>query len=313
MGGNECPLTRADMITLTRAAVDQGVTFFDTAEAYGPLESERIVGEALEPVRDQVVIATKFGFDFDPQSGERRGGPNSRPDHIRQVVDEMLQRLRTDRIDLLYQHRVDPTVPIEDVAGTVKDLIGEGKVLHFGLSEPGPDTIRRAHAVQPLTAIQNEYSMLWRGPEDVILPQCEELGIGFVCWAPLGMGVTTGTINPYTRFAEGDFRGAVPRNAPDALAANMPLVQLIQEWAVRKGATAAQISLAWLMAQRPWIVPIPSATRTAHLLEDLGAEEVAFSDDELQELNTALAGITIHGDRLPPAVLAQTGVEAPAL
>ncbi|KXF49150.1 aldo/keto reductase [Rhodococcus sp. SC4] len=304
---------RADMITLTRAAVDQGVTFFDTAEAYGPLESERIVGEALEPVRDQVVIATKFGFDFDPQSGERRGGPNSRPDHIRQVVDEMLQRLRTDRIDLLYQHRVDPTVPIEDVAGTVKDLIGEGKVLHFGLSEPGPDTIRRAHAVQPLTAIQNEYSMLWRGPEDVILPLCEELGIGFVCWAPLGMGVTTGTINPYTRFAEGDFRGAVPRNAPDALAANMPLVQLIQEWAVRKGATAAQISLAWLMAQRPWMVPIPSATRTAHLLEDLGAEEVAFSDDELQELNTALAGITIHGDRLPPAVLAQTGVEAPAL
>ncbi|MBV6760316.1 aldo/keto reductase [Rhodococcus opacus] len=303
--------SRADMITLTRAAVDQGVTFFDTAEAYGPLESERIIGEALEPVRDQVVIATKFGFDFDPQSGERRGGPNSRPDHIRQVVDEMLQRLRTDRIDLLYQHRVDPTVPIEDVAGAVKDLIAEGKVLHFGLSEPGPETIRRAHAVQPLTAIQNEYSMLWRGPEDVILPLCEELGIGFVCWAPLGMGVTTGTINPYTRFTQGDFRAAVPRNAPDSLAANMPLVQLIQEWAVRKGATAAQISLAWLLAQRPWIVPIPSATRTAHLLENLGAEEVTFSDDELQELNSALAGITIHGDRLPPAILAQTGVEAP--
>ncbi|MFC9358900.1 aldo/keto reductase [Rhodococcus sp. NPDC057014] len=303
--------SRADMVTLTRAAVDQGVTFFDTAEAYGPLESERIIGEALEPVRDQVVIATKFGFDFDPQSGERRGGPNSRPDHVRQVVDEMLQRLRTDRIDLLYQHRVDPTVPIEDVAGAVKDLIGEGKVLHFGLSEPGPETIRRAHAVQPLTAIQNEYSMLWRGPENVILPLCEELGIGFVCWAPLGMGVTTGTINPYTRFTEGDFRAAVPRNAPDSLAANMPLVQLIQEWAVRKGATAAQISLAWLLAQRPWIVPIPSATRTAHLLENLGAEEVTFSDDELQELNTALAGITIHGDRLPPAILAQAGVEAP--
>ena len=306
------PVTsREDMVTLTRTAVDQGVTFFDTAEAYGPFESERIVGEALEPVRDQVVIASKFGFDIDPQTGERRGGPNSRPDHIRRVVGEMLQRLRTDRIDLLYQHRVDPTVPIEDVAGTVKDLIAEGKVLHFGLSEPGLETIRRAHAVQPLTAIQNEYSMLWRGPEQQILPLCDELGIGFVCWAPLGMGVTTGAINPSTRFAQGDFRAMVPRNAPDALAANMPLVQLIQDWAVRKGATAAQISLAWLMAQRPWIVPIPSATRTAHLLENLGAEEVTFGGEELAELNTGLAGITIHGDRLPPAVLAQTGVEAP--
>ena len=302
--------SRADMVTLIRTAVDQGVTFFDTAEVYGPLESERIVGEALQPVRDEVVIASKFGFDVDPQTGQRRGGPNSRPDHIRQVVDRMLQRLRTDRIDLLYQHRVDPTVPIEDVAGTVKDLIAQGKVRHFGLSEPGPQTIRRAHAVQPLTAIQNEYSMLWRGPENQILPICAELGIGFVPWAPLGMGFTTGTITPFTRFAEGDFRAQVPRNSPENLAANMPLVQLISDWAVRKGAAPAQISLAWLMAQQPWIVPIPSTTRTAHLAENLGAEEVTFSGDELRELNTALAAITIHGERLQPAALAQTGVEA---
>ena len=302
--------SRADMVTLIRTAVDQGVTFFDTAEVYGPLESERIVGEALQPVRDEVVIASKFGFDVDPQTGQRRGGPNSRPDHIRQVVDRMLQRLRTDRIDLLYQHRVDPTVPIEDVAGTVKDLIAQGKVRHFGLSEPGPQTIRRAHAVQPLTAIQNEYSMLWRGPENQILPICAELGIGFVPWAPLGMGFTTGTITPFTRFAEGDFRAQVPRNSPENLAANMPLVQLISDWAVRKGAAPAQISLAWLMAQQPWIVPIPSTTRTAHLAENLGAEEVTFGGDELRELNTALAAITIHGERLQPAALAQTGVEA---
>ena len=308
------PVTnRADMVTLIRTAVDQGVTFFDTAEVYGPLESERIVGEALQPARDKVVIASKFGFDVDPQTGQRRGGPNSRPDHIRRVVDEMLQRLRTDRIDLLYQHRVDPTVPIEDVAGTVKDLIAQGKVKHFGLSEPGPQTIRRAHAVQPLTAIQNEYSMLWRGPENQILPICAELGIGFVPWAPLGMGFTTGTITPYTRFAEGDFRANVPRNTPENLSANMPLVQLIQDWAVRKGATPAQISLAWLMAQQPWIVPIPSATRTAHLAENLGAEEVTFTADELRDLNAALAGLRIHGERLPPAALAQAGVEAPPL
>jgi aryl-alcohol dehydrogenase-like predicted oxidoreductase len=305
--------SRADMVTLVRTAVDQGVTFFDTAEVYGPLESERIVGEALQPVRDEVVIASKFGFDVDPQTGQRRGGPNSRPDHIRQVVDRMLQRLRTDRIDLLYQHRVDPAVPIEDVAGTVKELIAQGKARHFGLSEPGLQTIRRAHAVQPLTAIQNEYSMLWRGPENQVLPLCAELGIGFVPWAPLGMGFTTGTITPFTRFAEGDFRAQVPRNSPENLAANMPLVQFIQDWAVRKGATPAQISLAWLMAQHPWIVPIPSTTRTAHLAENLGAEEVTFTDDELRDLNAALAAITIHGERLQPAALAQTGVEAPPL
>ncbi|CAM3558899.1 aldo/keto reductase [Mycolicibacterium frederiksbergense] len=308
------PVTsRDDMITLIRTAHDQGVTFFDTAEAYGPLESERIVGEALQPVRDQVVIASKFGFDIDLQTGERRGGRNSRPDHIRTSVDAMLQRLRTDHIDLLYQHRVDPAVPIEDVAGTVKDLIGEGKVRHFGLSEPGPQTVRRAHAVQPLTAIQNEYSMLFRGPERDILPLCEELGIGFVPWGPVGMGFTTGTITPFTRFAEGDFRAAVPRNSPENLAANMPLVQLIQDWAVRKGATPAQLSLAWLMAQRPWIVPIPSTTRMGHLADNLGAEQVTFSAEELRELNAAVAAIPIRGERLAPQVLAQTGVEAPPL
>jgi aryl-alcohol dehydrogenase-like predicted oxidoreductase len=303
--------SRQDMVDLVRTAADQGVTFFDTAEAYGPFESERILGEALQPVRDEVVIASKFGMDLDPATGERRGGLNSRPDHIRQAVDAMLQRLKTDRIELLYQHRVDPNVPIEDVAGTVKDLIAEGKVRHFGLSEPGIETIRRAHSVQPLAAIQNEYSMLWRGAEAEVLPVCEELGIGFVCWAPLGMGFTAGAINPSTRFAEGDFRAAVPRNTPKALTANMPLLHLLQDWAVRKGSTPAQISLAWLMAQRDWIVPIPSTTRLPHLLENLGAEEVTFSSDELRDLNSALSAITIQGDRLPSAALAMTGVEAP--
>nr|WP_143642638.1 aldo/keto reductase [Streptomyces sp. IB201691-2A2]TRO58902.1 aldo/keto reductase [Streptomyces sp. IB201691-2A2] len=305
------PVTsRKDMVALIRTAVDQGVTIFDTAEAYGPFESERIVGDALRPVRDKVVIASKFGWDIDPDTGARNG-LNSRPHHIRRAVDGMLKRLRTDHIDLLYQHRVDPTVPIEDVADTVKDLIAQGKVLHWGLSEPGLQTVRRAHAIQPLTAIQNEYSTLWRGPEERVLPLCEELGIGFVCWAPLGMGFTTGTMSPYTRFAEGDRRTAFPRNSRDNLAANMPLVQLLQDWAVRKGATPAQIDLAWLLAQKPWIVPIPSTTRLSHLLENIGAEEVRFSPDELQELNSAVARITIHGDRLPPEALAMTGVEAP--
>jgi aryl-alcohol dehydrogenase-like predicted oxidoreductase len=303
------PGDRDQMIALLRTAVERGVTFFDTAEVYGPFVNEELVGEALRPVRDQVVIATKFGFAFDEQG--RQTGLSSRPDSIRRAVDGSLQRLGIDTIDLLYQHRVDPDVPIEDVAGTVGELISGGKVRHFGLSEPGPETVRRAHAIQPLTAIQNEYSMLWRGPEAQILPLCEELGIGFVCWAPLGYGFTTGTISPFTRFAEGDFRAVVPRNTPENLAANMPLVQLLQEWAVRKGATPAQLSLAWLTAQKPWIVPIPSATRIPHLLEDLGAEDVTFSADELQELTTALAGIQIHGDRLPAPVLALSGVEAP--
>ncbi|AQU70102.1 aldo/keto reductase [Streptomyces niveus] len=305
------PVTsRKDMVALIRTAVDQGVTFFDTAEAYGPFESERIVGDSLRPVRDDVVIATKFGWDIDPDTGARNG-LNSRPEHIRRAVDGMLKRLRTDHIDLLYQHRVDPTVPIEDVADTVRDLMAQGKVLHWGLSEPGLQTVRRAHAIQPLTAIQNEYSTLWRGPEENVLPLCEELGIGFVCWAPLGMGFATGTMSPYFQFAQDDRRTAFPRNSRDNLAANMPLVQLLQDWAVRKGATPAQIDLAWLLAQKPWIVPIPSTTRLSHLLENIGAEEVKFSRDELAELNDAVARITIQGDRLPPEALAMTGVEAP--
>ncbi|GLY06424.1 MULTISPECIES: aldo/keto reductase [Actinoplanes] len=302
--------SRPDMIKVIRTAVDQGVTFFDTAEVYGPLESERIVGEALEPVRDRVVIATKFGFEVDQQTGER-GGLNSRPEHIKQAVDGMLGRLRTDHIDLLYQHRVDPQVPIEDVAGAVKELITAGKVRHWGLSEPGVQTIRRAHAVQPLTAIQNQYDLLARDPEKQVLPLCEELGIGFVCWAPLAYGFTTGTINPYTRFVQGDFRASVPWFSRENITANMAVVQLLHDWSVRKGVTPAQLSLAWLQAQKPWIVPIPSATRTPHLLDNLGAEEVTFAGDELRQFTTALNAITIRGARVPAPVLAGTGVEAP--
>lgn len=302
--------SRDNMINIIRTAVDQGVTFFDTAEAYGPFESERIVGEALQPVRDRVMIASKFGWNVDAATGERRPGLNSQPGHIRQAVDGMLRRLRTDHVDLLYQHRVDPAVPIEDVAGTMNELITAGKVRHWGLSEPGLQTARRAHAVQPLTAIQNEYNLMWRGPEAQILPLCEELGIGFVCWAPLAYGFTTGTINPYTRFVQGDFRAMVPRHSRENMPANMAVVQLLNDWAVRKGATPGQLSLAWLQAQKPWIVPIPSATRTSHLLENIGAEAVTFTASELQEFTTALAAITVQGDRLPATVLAQAGVEA---
>jgi aryl-alcohol dehydrogenase-like predicted oxidoreductase len=302
--------SRENMLRIVRTAVDQGVTFFDTAEVYGPLESERILGEALQPVRDRVVIATKFGFEVNLQTGER-GGINSRPERIRLAVDGMLKRLRTDRIDLLYQHRVDPNVPIEDVAGTVKELITAGKVRHWGMSEPGLQTVRRAHAVQPLTAIQNEYNLMWRGAEEQVLPLCEELGIGFVCWAPLAYGFTTGTINAQTRFAAGDFRAMVPRHSRENMSANMAVVQLLSDWAVRKGVTPGQLSLAWLQAQKPWIVPIPSATRTAHLLENIGTEEVAFTGNELREFTTALNAIEIRGERLPAPVLAGTGVEAP--
>jgi aryl-alcohol dehydrogenase-like predicted oxidoreductase len=303
---------RAAAIGLIRRAVDLGVTLIDTAEAYGPFMSEEVVGEALQGVRDRVVLSTKFGFDIDPQTGARRGGPNSRPEKIRQVVEAQLRRLRTDRIDLLYQHRVDPQVPIEDVAGTVKDLIAQGKVRQFGLSEPGLQTIRRAHAVQPLAAIQNEYSMLWRGPEAQVLPLCEELGIGFVCWSPLGMGFLTGSVNASARFETGrDFRAAVPRFAPDALPANMPLVELVTDWARRKNATPAQIALAWLSARKPWIVPIPGTTKVAHLEQNVAAASIAFSAAELKELDAGLGSITIQGARLPPAVLAATGVEAP--
>ncbi|SDM19269.1 Predicted oxidoreductase [Franzmannia pantelleriensis] len=302
---------RPEMIDIIRTAFDRGVTFYDTAEAYGPHEVERILGEGVAPFRDQVVIASKFGWNIDLETGERQPGLNSRPEHIKLAVEGMLQRLRTDRIDLLYQHRVDPEVPIEDVAGAVQDLMDEGKVLHWGLSEMGLDTLRRAHAALPVAAVQNEYSMLWRGPEEEVIPLCAELGIGFVPWSPLGVQFLTGAIDENTRFAEGDIRKIEPRFSPENLPHNMALVQLVKDWAERKDATLAQIALSWLMAQAPWIVPIPGTTQMAHMLQNIGAEEVSFSADELQELNTALDQITIRGERLPPAVLAFSGVEAP--
>jgi aryl-alcohol dehydrogenase-like predicted oxidoreductase len=302
---------RSAGIALIKRAVDLGVTLFDTAEVYGPFMSEEILGEALQGVRDRVVLCSKFGFDVDLNTGERRGGPNSQPDHIRQVVDGQLRRLRTDRIDLLYQHRVDPKVPIEDVAGTIKDLVAQGKVRHYGLSEPGLQTVRRAHAVHPVAVIQNEYSMLWRGPESEVLPLCEELGIGFVPWSPLGMGFLAGRVGARTRFGEEDFRASVPRFASDALPANMQLVRLVQSWARRKDVTPAQLALAWLSARKPWIVPIPGTTNVAHLEENVAAAAISFGADELEELDADLSAISIQGDRLPPAVLAGTGVEAP--
>jgi aryl-alcohol dehydrogenase-like predicted oxidoreductase len=300
---------RKDMVALARSALDLGVTFFDTAEAYGPFTSEEILGEAFSDVRNKVTIATKFGWNIDQETGKRLEGLNSQPEHIKRVVDGMLRRLRTDRIDLLYQHRVDPKVPIEDVAGTVKDLIKQGKVLHFGLSEPGIKTIRRAHAEQPLTAIQNEYSMVWRGPEAEVLPVCEELGIGFCAWSPLGMGFLTGAIDEKTRFT--DYRSSTPRYAPEALKANMALVELVKSWAERKGISAPQLSLAWLLAQKPWIVPIPGTTKLRHVESNNGALAVRFSPDELRELNAGVAAIKIEGDRLPKGSLDMTGVEAP--
>jgi aryl-alcohol dehydrogenase-like predicted oxidoreductase len=302
---------RPDMIALARAAYDRGVTFFDAAEAYGPLEVERILGEAVAPFRNRVVVCSKFGWDIDPETGQRKGGLNSRPEHIRLAVDAMLKRLQTDRIDLLYQHRVDPAVPIEDVAGTVKDLIAKGKVLHFGLSEPGPQTLRRAHAVQRVTAVQNEYSMMARDPERDILPICGELGIGLVCWSPLAMAYLTGDIDQNTVLKQGDFRGMVPWFAADNRAGNLAIVALVREWARRKGATPAQIALAWLMAQRPWVVPIPGTTKMAHLLDNLGADAVRFTPGEVRELNAALERTPIHGARLPAGVLRLSGVEAP--
>jgi aryl-alcohol dehydrogenase-like predicted oxidoreductase len=305
---------RAAAIRLIRQAVDQGVTLIDTAEAYGPFLSEDIVGEALQGIRDKVVLETKFGFDIDQVTGQRLpGGRNSRPEHIRQVVDAQLRRLRTDRIDVLIQHRVDPNVPIEDVAGTVKELIRTGKVRQFGLSEPGLQTVRRAHAVLPVAVIQNEYSMLWRGPEAQVLPLCEELGIGFVCWSPLGMGFLAGGVRADSRFAMTpitDFRAISPRFAPEVLPANMALADLVRTWAQRKNVTPAQLSLAWLLAQKPWIVPIPGTTNAAHMTENLGAASISFTAQELQQLNAAAAAIRIQGDRLPPAVMAMSGVES---
>jgi aryl-alcohol dehydrogenase-like predicted oxidoreductase len=292
-----------EMIKLIHAAVDRGVTFFDTAECYGPFTNEELVGEALEPVRDKVVIATKFGF----QDGDSHKPQDSRPERIREVADASLKRLRTDRIDLFYQHRVDPNVPIEDVAGTVKDLIAEGKVRHWGLSEAGVSTIRRAHAVQPVTAIQSEYSMMWRQPEEELLPTLGELGIGFVPFSPLGKGFLTGRFDRNSTFSNDDFRSIVPRFKPENLDANQVLVKLIQEIAAGKNATPAQIALAWVLAQKPWIAPIPGTTKMHRMEENMGAADITLKDGELKDLNNALAKIEIAGDRYPAEYAKRVG------
>jgi aryl-alcohol dehydrogenase-like predicted oxidoreductase len=285
-------------IALIRSAFERGVTFFDTAEAYGPFANEELVGEALLPIRDKVAIATKFGFDLDPKTGQQHG-VDSRPIHIREVAEASLKRLKTETIDLLYQHRVDPKVPIEDVAGTVKELIREGKARHFGLSEAGVQTIRRAHAVQPVTAVQSEYSLWWREPEAEVLPTLAELGIGFVPFSPLGRGFLTGAINESTKFASSDFRYHLPRFAPEALKANQALVGVLGDIAKRKQATPAQIALAWLSAQKPWIVPIPGTTKLNRLDENIGAAGVELTPNDLSDIDSAVAGITVQGARYP--------------
>jgi len=299
---------KSEMIRLIRTAHDLGVTHFDTAEAYGPFANEELVGEALEPVRAKVVIATKFGFDIDLATGARRGGTNSKPEHIKRVVDGCLKRLRTDHIDLFYQHRVDPEVPIEDVAGAVKELIAEGKVKHFGMSEAGVKTIRRAHAVQPVMAVQSEYSLFWRGPEAELLPTLEELGIGFVPFSPLGAGFLTGKIDENTKFDPTDFRNNVPRFSPEARKANMALVEMIKRVAERNGATPAQVALAWLMSQKPWIVPIPGTTKLHRLEENLGAVNVDLSKNDLKEIDEAASRLKLEGARLPEPALRMTGL-----
>ena len=296
-------LEKQKAISLIRDAFESGVTFFDTAEAYGPFTNEELVGEALAPIRDQVVIATKFGF----KDGDSKAGMDSRPERIRQVADASLKRLKTDRIDLFYQHRVDPNVPIEDVAGTVKDLIREGKVKHFGLSEAGVQSIRRAHAVQPVAALESEYSLWWREPEAEVLPTCEELGIGFVPFSPLGKGFLTGKIDENTSFAKDDFRNIVPRFSPEARKANQALVDLLGSIAAAKQATPAQIALAWLLAQKPWIVPIPGTTKVHRLKENLGAAAIELTGDDLRQIEAALADIKVQGDRYPPHLAARAG------
>jgi len=298
---------KQEMISLIRAAVERGITFFDTAEAYGPFVNEELVGEALAPLRNQVVIATKFGFDIDPNTGARSGGLNSRPNHIRQVAEASLKRLRTEVIDLFYQHRVDPDVPIEDVAGAVKELIREGKVKHFGLSEAGAKTIRRAHAIQPVTAVQSEYSLWTRDPEAEVLPTLEELGIGFVPFSPLGAGFLTGKIDTSTTFHSTDFRNISPRFTPEARKANLALVDLLGQVAEQKQATPAQIALAWLLNQKPWIAPIPGTTKLHRLEENIGAVNVELTLDDLSEIESATSKITVQGARLPEAVLKLTG------
>ena len=295
------------MIGLIHAAVERGVTFFDTAEAYGPFINETLVGEALAPFKGQVVVATKFGFEIDRHTGKRGSGLNSRPEHIRAVADAALKRLQVEAIDLFYQHRVDPAVPIEDVAGAVKELIAQGKVRHFGLSEASAATVRRAHAVQRVTAVQSEYSLFYRGPELELLPTLEELGIGFVPFSPLGAGFLTGTMDMNTRFESSDFRSQVPRLAPGALKANLVLVDLLRAVAQRKGATPAQIALAWLLAQKPWIVPIPGTTKLHRLEENLGAAAVELTSEDLGQIHTLASQVTVQGARLPQAVLKMTG------
>jgi aryl-alcohol dehydrogenase-like predicted oxidoreductase len=301
------PADKQEMITLIRAAVDRGITLFDTAEAYGPFKNEELVGEALAPFKGKVAIATKFGFDIDPKTGERRPGLNSRPEHIKEVAEAALKRLRVEAIDLFYQHRVDPDVPIEDVAGAVNELIRDGKVKHFGLSEPAARTIRRAHAVQPVTAVQSEYSLFWRGPEAEILLTLEELGIGFVPFSPLGAGFLTGKINEQTEFDKTDFRNMVPRFTAENRKANQPLVDLLGRIAERKKATPAQIALAWLLAQKPWIVPIPGTTKLHRLEENIGATAVQLMADDLREIDIAASMIEVQGARLPEAALQMTG------
>jgi len=298
---------RGEMIKLIRTAHELGVTHFDTAEAYGPFANEELVGEALLPIRDKVVIATKFGFEIDLETGKRGAGTNSRPEHIKLVADASLKRLQTDHIDLFYQHRVDPDVPIEDVAGAVKELIAQGKVKYFGLSEPGVQTIHRAHAVQPITAVQSEYSLFWRGPEGELLPTLEELGIAFVPFSPLGAGFLTGKIDENTKFDPTDFRNLVPRFSPEARKANMALVDLVKAVAERKGATPAQVALGWLLVQKPWIVPIPGTTKLHRLKENLGAVNVGLTEADLKEINEASSGLKLEGARLPEAALKMTG------
>jgi aryl-alcohol dehydrogenase-like predicted oxidoreductase len=300
------PKDKQEMIALLRAAVERGVTFFDTAEVYGPFANEELVGEGLGPFRDQVVIATKFGFKLDPKSG-RSIGVDSRPEHIKEVAEASLKRLKTDVIDLFYQHRVDPEVPIEDVAGAVKELIREGKVKHFGLSEPGVRTIRRAHAVLPVTAIQNEYSLWWRKPEHEVLPLLEELGIGFVPYSPLGRGFLTGKMNENTTFDGSDFRTTLPRFTPEARKANRALVDLIGEIAKRKKTTPARTALAWLLARKPWIVPIPGTTKLNRLEENLGAVEIELTRDDLREMERAASQIEVQGARYPEHLEQMTG------
>jgi aryl-alcohol dehydrogenase-like predicted oxidoreductase len=301
------PKDKREMTALLQTAVERGVTFFDTAEVYGPFINEELVGEALSPLRGRVVIATKFGFELDPNGGPKWVGLNSRPEHIRQVAEGSLKRLKVDVIDLFYQHRVDPNVPIEDVAGAVKDLIHEGKVKHFGLSEAGVQTIRRAHAVQPLTALQSEYSLWWRGPEAEVLPTLEELGIGFVPYSPLGKGFLTGKIDEKTTFDSSDFRNTLPRFTPEARKANQALIDLLAGIAKRKKATPAQIALAWLLAQKPWIVPIPGTTKLERLDENIGAAEIELTPDDLREINSASSKITIQGARYPEKIEQMTG------